>query len=370
MIDDCQIINRRGKGDRLAKRSKITGLCAVVFLVLAGIWLIASEARHREAEKSTVSTIFAMNTFVEFRLYGSGRERAIQEMQEALLDIERRMSLYVESSEINAINRNAGKAPVEVSQDTFELLSRCVEYGQLSEGFFDVTIAPLTEEWGITSGNAHIPDDERIHELLGLVNWQDIELDPENLSVKLAKEGQAIDVGGIAKGYACGTLRRIAEENGITSGWVSVGGNVMALGGGNPDGTPYRFGLRDPRGQENDYIAVINYADTIVATSGDYERYFEQDGVRYHHILDPFTGYPAETDLLSVSVAADDGAYADFMSTYLFIKGKDYAVEHLNDLDCGLIVIDKDKNVYISDSLMDRFTPADPDGIYHFEVGQ
>ena len=139
--------------------------------------------------------------------------------------------------------------------------------------------------------------------------------------------------------------------------------------GQKPDGKQFTFGLRDPRGSANEYIATISLPDSTMATSGDYERFFEQDGIRYHHILDPDTGYPSNGGLMSVSVVTPDGALADFLSTTLFILGRDAALEQLNNIPgCGLILVDTDKNVYLSDSLKEWFTPADSTGSYQFEV--
>ena len=257
-----------------------------------------------------------------------------------------------------------------------ELLERCAAYGAESDGVFDVTVAPVAQVWGITRGRVFIPDSEQIASRLALVDYRDILLDPETHSAMLRREGQAVDLGGIAKGFACGAADRIARENGVESGFISIGGNIMTIGqkpvadqAGRTVRQPFRFGLRDPRGGENDYIAAVVLADTTMATSGDYERYFMKDDVRYHHILDPATGYPARTDLMSVSVVSQDGAFADFMSTWLFIKGRSFVLERLNSFDCGLIVIDQDKNVYISENMRERVVPADKSGAYTFVSG-
>lgn len=336
----------------------------ITALLLAGLLLAACA---KQEQTPVTGTSFLMDTIVEYKLYGKNAAAAKGAIEEELSGIESRMSMYLPGSEIAKLNENAGRGYVSLSEDTYELLSRCVQFGEASGGAFDVTIAPLTAAWGVTSDHPQVPDGVRIETLRALVDYRDILLNPTDRSAMLRREGQAVDVGGVAKGYACDAARRVAKAYGIESGYISIGGNIMAIGE-KPGGEPFKFGVRDPRGGGNDYIAVMTLPDSTMATSGDYERYFERDEVRYHHILDPATGYPADTGLMSVSVVSPDGAYADSMSTCLFIKGRDYVLANLNALDCGLVVIDRDRNVYVSENLRGQFTPADPGGTYHFKV--
>lgn len=344
------------------KEKRAVPLMRVLVCVGAAVLAAAFFLRSRPP---VIGTSFIMNTVVEYKLYGSNAKKAQSAVEAALRDIENRMSLYVESSEISRLNAAAGVEAVRLSPDTFELLSRCVEYSELSDGLFDITVAPLTAEWDVTAEHPSIPTDSEISRLRGLIDYRDIRLNSEEGTAMLARVGQSVDVGGIAKGYAAEAARQTALDCGVKSGYISIGGNLMVIGE-KSGGEPFKFGVRDPRGSENDFLAVVTLPDSTMATSGDYERYFEQDGVRYHHIIDPRTGKPAETDLMSVSVISPNGAYADFMSTYLFINGKDFAVKNIDRLDCELVVIDKDKNVYVSASLKGRFTPADQTGSYNF----
>lgn len=366
------------KREKLGRAVACLLIAAVLLAGLAGFVARAlAQRRVSESERMvTTGVAFIMDTFVEYEFFGENGPQAKDAVDAALRDIENRMSMYIDDSEIAALNRNAGRAFVPLSEDTYELLERCAAYGAESDGVFDVTVAPVAQVWGITRGRVFIPDSEQIASRLALVDYRDILLDPETHSAMLRREGQAVDLGGIAKGFACGAADRIARENGVESGFISIGGNIMTIGqkpvadqAGRTVRQPFRFGLRDPRGGENDYIAAVALEDTTMATSGDYERYFMKDDVRYHHILDPATGYPARTDLMSVSVVSRDGAFADFMSTWLFIKGRSFVLERLNSFDCGLIVIDQDKNVYISENLRERVVPADKSGAYTFVSG-
>lgn len=306
--------------------------------------------------------VFLMDTVVEYKLYGP--PKAGKAVEEALKAFESQCSRYISGSDIDLLNQAAGEKPVPLSPEIYDLLEQSRSYGAESNGVFDVTIAPVADLWNITGDSPRIPSEEEIREALSLVGYGDIVLE-KNGNCMMARKGQKIDLGGIGKGYACNIARKTALDNDVTHGYVSIGGNVMVIGKKSRR-EDFKFGIRDPRGGGNDYVAVITLPDEIMATSGDYERYFEKDGIRYHHILDPATGAPAQTDLMSVSVVAQDGAYADYMSTYLFIQGRQFALEHLNSFPCGLVLIDKEKNIYVSDNLTEQFCMADKTGTYHY----
>lgn len=331
--------------------------------VLALTLLLLGAMAGCAGKTRVTGTAFLMDTIVEYQF--TGPEDSGKKVEQALRDFEEQCSLYMEDSEITALNQAAGKEYVRLSPRVYDLLARCTQYGAESGGVFDVTIAPLVKLWNITGKNPQVPPREKISALLPLVDYRDILL--KEGSAMLAREGQMVDLGGIAKGYACNIARETALESGVKRGYVSIGGNIMVIGK-KESREDYRFGLRDPRGGPNDYLAVVTLPDSTIATSGDYERYFERDGVRYHHILDPATGAPAQTDLMSVSVFSPDGAYADYMSTYLFLKGRAFALERLNSLDCGLVLIDRDRNIYVSDSIKGRFRLSDQTGTYRYEA--
>ena len=311
--------------------------------LLIGLLLLAG-CGGREAP--VTGTSFLMDTIVEYKLYGKNAQAARDAIEAELAGIESRMSMYLPDSEVARLNENAGRGYVPLSEDTYGLLSRCAAFGEASGGAFDVTIAPLTAEWGVTSGHPQVPSDARIDELRTLVGYRDILLDPADRSAMLRREGQAVDVGGVAKGYACDAARRVAREYGVDSGYISIGGNIMAMGA-KPDGEPLKFGVRDPRGGGNDYIAVVTLSDTTMATSGDYERYFERDGVRYHHILDPKTGFPVETDAAGATVVARRSIDAEGYSTTLLALGIERGLAFARERDAilGAYFVDRDGKV-------------------------
>ncbi len=307
------------------------------------------------SEEPERSEIFVMSTYVSQQVYGEQKAEAVKKVNELLVSLEKELSLYIEGSDIDRINKNAGIAPVEVSDYTYELVKKAKEYSELSEGRFDITIAPVTLLWAIDSDHPTVPEQAQLDEALKLVDYRKIQLDDEKKSVYLETKGMALDLGGVAKGYIAGRIWEEYQKYAIKTALVSIGGNICAYGL-KPDGKPFKLGIRDPLSTvSTDIIGKLTVTDRIVATTGAYERYFEKDGKRYHHVLDPKTGYPVDSDLLSVTVICPDGGLADYLSTTLFIGGKALVSEYMNDSRFDLIVIDKDKKVTVSKEIQDQF---------------
>ena len=316
------------------------------------------------------TTSFAMDTVITVHFYGPNGQEASGALLERLRDFERKISLYDPSSEIAQLNAKAGDGEaVALSEDTYGLLEKARQYSLDSGGVFDITVAPLSLLWDVTGENPHVPQEEEILSRRELVDARDRLLDPEHRTARLARQGQSVDLGGIAKGEATRFVFDVMDEYGIENGYVSLGGN-MAVRGKYPDtGEDFPFGVRDPRGAGNEYLGIITLDGLTMATTGDYERFFMEDGVRYHHVLDPRTGYPANGGLISVTVISQDGARADALSTSLFVAGKEEALKHLEDPGISLILVDEDQNVYLSPSLQGRFQENPDKSQYHFYYG-
>ncbi len=336
----------------------------IIFTVLLVCLTVLSGCGSAKQSEVFSGVEFIMDTFVEQRWYGKNAQQNFDEINQALRDIEQRLSMYYPESEISKLNKAAGKHPVAISDESYSLLKEAVQYCGQSGGIFDITVAPLTGVWNVTASEPQIPSDKDIETARLLVNYKDIIFDDSSKTVMLAKEGMSIDLGGIAKGYAAGAVRSIAQKNGV-EGYVSIGGNIM-MHGKKPDGKDFIIGVRDPRGDAAEYIATVDFDGLIMATTGDYERYFEKDGVRYHHIIDPFTGRPSESDLISVTVFSENGTLSDCFSTMIFLKGSEGLPQFLEREDCMIIAVTKDKDVYISPSLEDRVKPNPAKTDYHF----
>lgn len=354
-------------GDKNLQKTKkivltVVGILLLVAAFAVGIWC----SNEQKANSTPVTSMqFIMDTFIEQKMYGRSAQKVVDEINSSLKDFEQRMSMHLDESEVTMINLNAGKKFVSVSQETFDCIKLAKEYSEKSNGRFDVTIAPLTKLWDITGLDPRVPPKEEIDKALELVDYQDILLDEKNRGVMLAKKGQAIDLGGIAKGMAAEIVMNIAREKGIESGYVSLGGNLAVIGQ-KPDGSEYVFGVRDPRGDASEYIGTVHLPGKTMATTGDYERYFVEDGVTYHHILDPATGYPCKSDFISVTIISEHGALADYLSTALFMMEKEDALSMINSEEFEAILVDQEKNVYWSNSLEGNFRPNETKTEYQF----
>lgn len=321
-------------------------LCILLFLPLSGCG--ADEA-------PATGDLYVMSTYVTQQVYGRDGEEAVKNVNNLLKSLDRKLSLFQPGSDIDKINQNAGLSPVKVDSYTFDLISTAKRYGEASQGLFDITVAPLTLLWGIDTDQARVPSQAEIDAVLPLVEDEKLILDESEQTVFLQETGMKIDLGGIAKGYMAAAIREEYQKLEVTAALVSIGGNICAYGK-KPDGEEFTLGIRDPASKSSAAImGKLKITDRVLATSGAYERYLEENGTIYHHILNPETGYPAESDLLSVTVISEDGGLADFLSTALYMAGSASIEKYRNDSRFSVIIIDKDHQVHLSDSLKGRF---------------
>ena len=279
----------------------------------------------------------------------SGTASAIQSAAEAL------------TSGIAAVNARAGIEPVKVRADVIEVLDAALHYAELSGGAFDPSVGPLVRLWDIGAGTGRVPGEDELAAALDLVNRQDIVIDREAGTVFLRREGMALDFGAIAKGYAADEAARIAREAGVKRAVFDFGGDIVVLGrrGRGRDQSPWRIGIQNPLSERGAYIGILNAYDKSVVTSGVYEQFFEEDGVRYHHILCPATGFPVNNGLLSVTVTADRSMSADALSTAVFVLGFEKGKTLINSIPgTEAIFIFDDNSVKITGGLKENFTPV------------
>ena len=302
--------------------------------------------------------MFAMDTFIDLKAQGENGEKALLEAEKEINRLEKLFSPTIEQSEILAINQYAAKQTVTVSKDTFDLIEKAKEYCNITEGAFDITIAPVVKAWGFTEEVKRVPSDEEIQQKLQLVDNNKLHIDKQNSTVYLENENMSIDLGGIAKGYASNKVNEILKKNGVSSAVISLGGNVSVTGK-RPDGTKWRIAVQDPMNSEG-YVGILNVEDTSVITSGVYQRFFEQNGKKYHHIIDTKTGKPTQNGLLSVTIVCDNGAMADALSTSVMVAGLQKGSELWRKLDnFGMIVITDSNEMYISEDIEDIFEVSD-----------
>ena len=297
--------------------------------------------------------LFAMDTFMSIVTYGDAAEEAADAAAGEIARLDSLFSVGIADSDIAVLNCEKKAA---VSGETMELIERSAAISRSTDGTFEPTVYPLMEAWGFPSGNYRIPSDDELEKLLENVDVSRIRTDPASGTVSFTSAQTAIDLGGIAKGYTSARLMDLFREYGLVSAKVSLGGNIQVLGK-KPDGTRWKIGIEDASGNGT-LAGVIETEDSAVVTSGDYERYFEENGVRYHHILDPETGYPARSGLAGVTIISSDGTLADALSTALFVMGsekaEEYWREHADEFD--MILQKTDGTLSVSEGIEDRFT--------------
>lgn len=296
-------------------------------------------------------SFFAMDTYMTVTAYGDDEsaKKAVLEARKEIERLDAMLSTGKSDSEIGILNE---KGSCKVSNDTEVLIKRAIDIYNSTNGAFDITIYPVMKEWGFTDGSYKVPDKDSLSTALSKVDISHVIVSDD---VTLT-HGSQIDLGGIAKGYASSVVCDIFRKCGIESGMVNLGGNVQVLGG-KADGSSWRVAIENPL-NDGTYLGVVSVKDKAVITSGGYERYFEENGVRYHHIIDPSDGMPADSGLTSVSIVSSDGTLADALSTSLFIMGEEAAVNYWRSsgLDFDFILYTEDGRLVASSGLKDAFT--------------
>ena len=280
--------------------------------------------------------------------------KLLQEAEEIVHEIEARLSVTMEGSEIRKLNES-GHA--DLSEETAVLLFSTLLYSDMTGGALDPSIYPITKLWGFTTGEYRVPAKEEIETLLPLVDYTKIQITEHEAGKPEASlpEGAMIDLGAVAKGFTGMMLRDYLREKEVQSALFDLGGNIQALGE-KPGRTPFQIAVKDPGRDGYLGILSLDLPDLAVVTSGAYERYFEEDGVHYGHIMDPRTGRPAESGLLSVTIVHDDGVLCDAMSTALFVMGEDRAVELWRKLNSfEFLIVTEDGRLLVSEGNEGRF---------------
>lgn len=295
-------------------------------------------------KKLTVSN-FMFNTYVSITVYGEDNAKLAEEALELGREYEQIFSRTIPESSLSLLNSD--KTLIQADSALYGLIQTGLYYCELTDGNLDISIEPLTTLWNITGTNPSVPSDADIQSALKNVDYKNISL-TENNTISL-KNGASIDLGAIAKGYIADRMKEFLIENGVSDGIINLGGNVLCIGD-KPDGSPYTIGIRNPDMDATSALLTLKVEDLSVVTSGTYERFFTVDNNIYHHILDPATGYPADSGLISVTIISKDSVVGDCLSTACLVMGRDSALELLNSLDDVYgILIDEDRNIHYSE---------------------
>lgn len=304
---------------------------------------------------------YLLGTIVDITLYDKQEEAIIAKAFDRIREIESKMTINnADTSEIIVLNQAAGKEAVKLSPDTFDVLERAQYYSKLTNGLFDPTVGPIVKLWNIGTEYAAVPDPAVLETKRKLINNDKLILDRSTLTAKLEDPDMQVDLGAIAKGYAADEVAKILKENGVKHAIINLGGNVLTIGG-NPKGTPWRIGIQDPFNPRGEFLGIIDITGQTVVTSGTYERYFEENGKRYHHILDPRTGYPADNEVASVSIITDRSMDGDGNSTSILLLGLEEGMKFVeSQKNIEAIFITYDKKVYVTSGLKDTFIITNP----------
>lgn len=307
-------------------------------------------------------SVYLLGTYIRVSSQDSNFTPALWEtISQAIEQIHRRMNAYVayEESELLRLKSLAGTSPATLSPETYHLIEQAVAIAHITDGAFNPAVQPLIALWGFGTEHQQLPDDAAIQATLPLLDYRHIQLlnPPE---IWLEKEGMGVDLGGIAKGYAAELTAELLQEAGISHALLDFGGNIVTMGE-KPSGEPWRIGLRNPFDSHTEIFGVLQTKPGLsVITSGAYERYFVIDGTSYHHIFDYRSGYPADSDVASVTIVSTDGVAADAFSTAGFVLGLNKARKLIDEQEgIEAILVDTERGVWISPSLQDVFTLKD-----------
>lgn len=316
--------------------SKITKFVLFCILLTIGLSGCAQDKKYQVSEVS-------MDTIVQLTIYDKNAEQAAEKAIAQMRRLDGLLNSYNPQSEISRINEHSGHA-VQVSSDTLAVVSRALEYARKTNGAFDPTIGSVSKLWAIGKKGEFVPDEAQIRAALSLVDYKQVEVNQAAQTVKLNKQGMILDLGGVAKGYILETMLKTLQDNGVKSALVNGGGDVLTLGK-RADGKPWRIGVQDPR-KVDDMLQVVDMDKYDQAsTSGDYQRYFIKNGVRYHHIFDPRSGYPSK-GLISATIIGKQGS-VDIPSNVLMVMGEAQALAFMRDYPELKIILVNEQGVVI-----------------------
>ncbi len=326
------------------KKVLLSAFCAVLMICMLILSACGTE------EKPDSRSFQAMDTLMTLTVYGDGEIGA--RLEERIDSLDRALDATDEKSEVYRLNR---EKTASVSADTADLLSRSLALCEKLGGSFDITVCPAVNAWGFTTGEYRVPDKEELERIADRIDYRGVTLRGD--TVTLPDDGM-LDLGAVAKGYAADRCRELLADSKAQAAVLNLGGTV-ALYGQKPDGTRFKVGVADPENPAG-YIGTLSADGGVIATSGGYERYFERDGKRYIHILDPATAAPVENGLLSVSIVCESGTDADALSTALFVMGLDRATAYYRENGgFDFIILTDSGGLYLTEGVFDDFTLAD-----------
>lgn len=333
---------------------KFFPILLAVSMLLCGCSSPGGEPPSENTPEEYTSYVYAMDTVMTLRAYAdTDVNPALANISGAIEALEKKISVTDENSEISKANSSTG--PVELSDDTAEIVSRALEICQSTYGILDISVYPVVRSWGFTTGEYKVPNYNDLNAMLKKVDYSKISMNGNTLTLA---PGQQIDLGSVAKGYVGDLAADMLKESGVQSAVLDLGGNVRLVGS-NTNGQPWKVGIQDPL-DASKYFGIISASDKSLVTSGGYNRYFEADGKTYWHIIDPRNGHPADNGVISATIVGDDGLMCDGLSTATFIMGVNDAFDYWRKTGgFDMLLMTKHGHIYITPGLEDSFTLLD-----------
>lgn len=342
----------------------MVSLLVIVFLLI-GCGKAKDTQERALTDEPFERTEFLMGTVVKVTIYNQDKQEALDAAFNRIEELAGLITVDEEAgnSEIEKINEQAGVESVKVSDDLYYLLKAAYDYSESTEGSFDMTIGPITELWHIGFDDARKPEQSEIDDALALVDYSKVQFDDEAQTVYLPEKGIRLDLGAIAKGFITDEVVDVLKEYEVNTAIVDLGGNVYVLGDSTRgEGIGWNVGIQDPFETRGTILGSLALSNKSIVTSGIYERFLELDGVSYHHLMNPETGYPFDNELAGVSVITEKSIDGDGLSTSLFSKGLKEGLDYVNTLeDVDAIFVTKDKEVYVSDGVKEFFKLTNDD---------
>lgn len=311
----------------------VVAVICVALLTTLYFWSSDREKRFNYSEKNTV----AMGTIISQKIYGDNSAKHIEKITALINGLDNEISWRNENSAVAELNKEKTVASASIAS----IVKKCVDVSQNSDGVFDITVAPVVKLWSIGEEGERIPSAAEIEKAMTCVDYTEIQINGNSIALG---DGMEIDLGAVGKGAACDNVMTYLKASDIKGAVVSVGGSIVAYGSYNKKGESWKIAVKHPR-SNSEYLGILSLDEGFVSTSGDYERYFEQDGKRYHHIIDATKGYPAESDLSSVTVICDSGLLSDALSTACFILGYEKSLPLLEKYSASAIFVDRDMKI-------------------------
>lgn len=336
-------------------RNKLLKYLILYTLLIFSLFNFMGCSKNNKDSSPLTRTESIMGTVVKITLYDSNDLKILDKAFDRVREIEKSVSINQEGTLLDEVNNSSGISPVKVDEDTFKIVQKGIDYSKLSNGLFDITIGPLVKLWSIGLPEARVPSQEEIENVLGYINYNDIELNENDRSIFLKNPNMIIDLGGIAKGYAADEISEVLTENGVNSAIIDLGGNVYTHGK-KITGEDWNVGIQNPLSSRGDVLGTIKVNNKSIVTSGTYERFIEQDGIKYHHILNPKTGYPYENNISGISIISYKSIDGDALSTSVFAMGVEDGLAFIeSQSNIEAIFVTTDKNIYLSSGVKDIF---------------